>query len=143
MARLGTSSSGGVVSIQGTDGSPITTTGGAINVAVSAPNLVQYSETDNIAIGSSSDVLSYTVPPGNSLSLGRVMVSATSVSSFQCMIDGSAVGVVRLGYAGTYNETFIFDGYALAAGTTLLIRATNFSQNDLATFNVTMIGSLT
>lgn len=146
MGRLTSSSSGGNVSIVGGGNQATVNADGSLDVHVvggtNSANLSAYAESDNIAIGASVDVLTYTVPMGQTLKLNRINLSSDNISSFLITVDGITNGVIRLSYGTSYNASFNYEGLELAAGTVLVVNATNFSPNDLATFNVTMIGSL-
>lgn len=147
MGRVTSSSTGGNVNIQDTLGNPLSSTSGSLNVNVTgtapggAPILV-YGEVDSIVIGASSTVLTYTVPAGKTLTLGKISVSSSSVSTFELDINGTTSGLIRIAYGANYNQVFDYTGYSVPTGTIILIKGTNFSQNDLATFNTTLIGSL-
>lgn len=145
MARLGTSASGGIVSIQDTQGAPLTSVGGALNVNVvgsSAATIAQYAAIDSVPIGQTSDILSYVVPVDKILYLSHINMSSTSVCALEIYINGALNGVVRMSYASSYTNTFTYNGFPVPAGVEVLIKGTNFSRDDLATFNVTMIGDL-
>lgn len=152
MGRVTSSSSSGTVSIQGTDGGPITATDGAVNVNVvsTAPSLPTetlsiYAEVDGVALGASSIVLSYTVPVDMNLYLNKVLVSSDSIAQFDLEFDGVTNARKRISYTG-FNETFDYSlngeigGYKVVSGTVITIVGTNQSPNGPASFNVTLQG---
>lgn len=147
MARIASSSSGGNVNIQDSAGNALTSTSGSLNVnitgdAVTSTPVLVYAEVDSVAMGASSNIISYTVPAGKTFTFSTVNVSSTSICSFEVDINSVAIGVMRISYGANYNDVFDYTGYSVPTGTVILIQGTNFSQNDLATFNVTLIGSL-
>ncbi len=147
MGRVTSSSSGGNVNIQDTYGNPLTSTGGSLNVNItgdsaSSTAILHYAEVDSVAMGGTSTILTYTVPAGKTLTFNKINVSSTSICSFELDINGSTSQILRVGFGGPYNEVFDLTGYSVPTGTVVLIKGTNFSQNDLATFDATLIGSL-
>lgn len=151
MARIGTSSTGGNVNIQDTNGNPIDAAGGAINVNVvsTTPSFPQqtlstFSELNGVAIGSTVTVLSYTVPAGLTLFLNKVLVSSNTISQLDLEFNSVTNARKRLSYT-LFNETFDYSlngnigGYQLASGTIVTVVATNLG-NAPADFNATLQG---
>lgn len=145
MSRISTSSSGGNVNIQGTDGSPITTTGGALDVNVvssaSSTAMCLYNETTGVAMGASTSILTYTVPSGKTLSLNRLLMSSDSISTIEVDINGVANAKARICYTN-YNITLDYNDLLLSAGTVITLMATNNSLQGAASFNATLQGAL-
>jgi hypothetical protein len=122
---------------------------GSINVnvinSITGTAVSQYFEVDGVALGGSVTVFTYTVPLGMTLYLDRIDFSSDSVSEFDFSIGGSLNKKRRLTWTH-FNDTFEYtlggSGYPIATGTVLLLTATNFSVNNLATFNATLQGTL-
>jgi hypothetical protein len=146
MARISTSSTGGNVNIQDTDGNPIYSSNGALDVNVVSTGaggsaISAYNEITNVAMGSSATVLTYTVPTGKTLSISRVLMSSDSIGIIEVDIAGSANAKGRFSYTA-YNIDFEYDGYQIASGTVITVVATNSSLQGVASFNATLQGTL-
>lgn len=154
MARINSSSSTGTVSIQDTAGNPLTSGDGALNVNVvsTTPSFPQqtlsfFSEVIAVATGASSTVLTYTVPPGLSLYLNKIIFSGNSISSFDLEFDSTVNARKRLTYT-VFNDTFDYSlngnigGFKLISGTVITLIATNISTSSAADFNATLQGVL-
>lgn len=141
MARISRSSSGGSVNIQDSDGNPITSTGGAldVNVETGGTPLTSYNEVTGVAMGASAAVLTYTVLPGQTLSISRVLISSDSISTIELQIDSVTQAKARLCYTN-YNLTLDYPD-SLAAGTVITVTATNNSNQGTASFNATLLGT--
>lgn len=145
MGRVTSSSSGGNVRIADSDGNPLTSTGGALDVNVTSTagiTLLEYAQVDSVALGASADILTYTVPIGKTLILNNIMTSSDCIGNIELVIDGVIKGLQRLGYAGSYNAQFELSSFEVAAGLIVLIRGTNMSLNSLATYDATLNGTL-
>lgn len=146
MARLGQSSSGGLVSIQDTNGNPLTSTGGALNVNVSssAPGtgINVYNEVTGVPINVSAIVLSYTVPVGNTLNLSQIEFSSDSICTAFVTID-SVVNDKKRVYYSVFNLSFDYYNIYISSGSVVTIQATNNTQMGSASFNATLKGILT
>lgn len=146
MARISTSSSGGNVNIQDTNGNEITSSSGALNVNVvsqgaAGTGISLYNEITGIAIGASSVILTYTVPPGQQFSLDQVLVSSDSLSTIEIEIDGSTNTKGRISYM-EYNLSFDYKTLEIASGIVINLIATNNSLQGVASFNATLQGVL-
>lgn len=146
MARISTSSSGGVVSIQDTNGSPITATGGSINVNVTGSDAIGadisvYNEVTSVPMGSSVTVLTYTVPVGQTLSLSEVSCSSDSIGTIELGFDAITNAKSRFSYL-MYNVDFSYGKHISAAGTVITVVATNNSLQGVASFNATLKGTV-
>jgi hypothetical protein len=146
MARISTSSTGGNVNIQDTNGNPITASNGALNVNVvsegsSGSEISVYNEVTGIAIGSNATVLTYTVPTGNTLALTRVFMSGDCIGTLELNFNGTANAKGRLCYT-QYDLTFNYNSYSLSSGTVVTLVATNNSVESVASFNATLQGVL-
>lgn len=152
MARIGRSSSGGNVNIQDTNGLPLTSSGGGldVNVISSTPSFPQetlsnYSEVSDVAAGATITVLTYTVPSGLTLYLNKILVSCDQISQIDLEFDGSTNARKRLSYT-LFNETFDYSlngnigGYKLISGTIVTVIGTNLNGSDTANFNATLQG---
>jgi len=148
MSRISTSSTGGNVNIQDTNGNPLNSTSGALDVNIvssvsSGTTLSQYNEVTNVAIGSSTTVLTYTVPAASTLNLTRIDFSSDSVALVEVEFN-SAINAKRRIYYTDFNTRFEYNntqgGYQLAAGTVVTVVATNNSLNSVASFNATLQG---
>lgn len=145
MARISTSSSGGNVNIQDTNGNPITSTGGSLNVNVTSSEssgtaVVTYNEITGLAINSSSTVLTYTVPPGNTLSLNRIDCSCDSIGIFIVTMNSTTTDKKRIYYTD-FNLSFEYNIY-ITEGTVITVSATNTSLTGTGSFNATLKGTL-
>lgn len=146
MARISTSSSGGNVNIQDTNGNAINSSGGAldVNIVSSGPSgtaISVYNEVTSIAMNATSNVLTYTVGIGQTLTLSRVSASSDSISTIEVDFDSIANAKSRLGYAN-YNTIFEYGNLLLFAGTIITVIATNNSTQGVASFNATLQGTL-
>lgn len=146
MARIGTSSNGGNVNIQDSSGNPLNSTMGALNVNVvssgsSGTSINLYNEVTGVAMNASSSVLTYTVPPTNTLTLNRVQVSSDSISTVEIDLDSSPSAKGRICYTN-YNLNFGYDNLSLPAGTIITVTAVNNSLQGSASFNATLQGVL-
>lgn len=152
MARIGRSSSGGNVNIQDTNGLPLTSSEGGldVNVISSTPSFPQetlstYSEVDSVAAGSSITILSYTVPIGQTLYLNKILVSSDQIAQMDLEFNSVINARKRLSYT-LFNETFDYSlngnigGYQLIAGTIITVIGTNLSTTGPANFNATLQG---
>jgi hypothetical protein len=146
MARISTSSTGGNVNIQDTNGNPITATDGSLNVNVtgtgtSGTPISSYNEITSVAINATVTVLTYTVPSNQSLTLARVLISSDSISTIQLEIDGITNAKARFSYT-LYNIDLAYGSYVLPSGTVITVVATNNSPQGTASFNATLQGAL-
>jgi len=146
MARISSSSSTGILSIQDSNGNPITASGGSLNVNITGSAstgtfISEYNEVTAVAIAASANVLTYTVPPGQTLALSRVLVSSDSVATVQITFDSAINAKERLTFT-SFNTTFTYDAYPLAAGTVITLTAINNSAQGPASFNATLQGVL-
>lgn len=146
MARISTSSSGGVVSIQDTNGNPITSSSGAINVnvintGVAGVSISLYNEVSSIAMGASSNILTYTVPINQIFTLKRINISSDSISTIELDLNGTTNSKGRITYT-QFNLSMIYDSYQVISGTVITLIATNNSLQGVASFNATLQGVL-
>lgn len=154
MSRITSSSTTGTVSIQDTNGNPLTSGDGALNVNVvsTTPSFPQetlstYSEVDSVAMGASVTILTYTVPVGLTLYLNKVLVSSSGIATMDLEFDATINARKRISYT-SFNETFDYSlngnigGFKLVSGTVLVVIGTNLSQTGPADFNATLQGVL-
>lgn len=150
MSRISRSSSGGSVNIQDTNGSPITSTSGSLNVNVVGGTTAvyttynQYGEQDNIAQNAEQTILTYTTPTTGIFYLTKILYSSDSISQIEVQLNGTTLSIDRLGY-GTYNGDFdysfsIVPGINVPSSTTITVLGTNTSPNGPSTINATLIG---
>ena len=134
-----------LTNIQDTNGNPINSTGGALDVTIvsTTGNPVNaYNEVTSVAMSSTVTVLTYTVPAGNRLNLSSVLVSSDSVSTIVLNINSAVAGKARLTY-GNFNTVFNYaNGTQLVAGSTVTVTATNNSAQGAASFNAQLQGAL-
>lgn len=90
--------------------------------------IVSYNEMLVIAPNTSSTIESYTVPPGQTANLQRVMASGTNIARFDILVNSSIVATKRTYFGGALNVSFEFTGFSgggvpLAAGDIVSIKA--------------------
>lgn len=145
MSRVTSSSSTGTVSIQDTNGNPITSTDGALNVTVSGSVGVSYTliptynEITNVASGIESTIVTYTVPLTNSFFLTKILTSGTDVAEFRLYLNSTIIDKRYTSFT-EYNTKFEFDvasqatGLKLNAGDVLVVTAIQ-NRADTCNFN--------
>jgi hypothetical protein len=134
MARIGTSSTGGNVNIQDTNGNPLNSVNGALNVNIEGVNPNQnsvliYNAESAVAVGVTTTVATYTAPASPKVAcLLLVSVGGTNVA--QWTITNSSSGIYDQNYtsAAQLNEVFTFEtgssivpGQIIGAGNTITV----------------------
>jgi len=134
MARIGTSSTGGNVNIQDTNGNPLNSVNGALNVNIEGVNPNQnsvliYNAESAVAVGVTTTVATYTAPASPTVAcLLLVSVGGTNVA--QWTITNSSSGIYDQNYtsAAQLNEVFTFEtgssivpGQIIGAGNTITV----------------------
>lgn len=148
MARIGRSSSGGNVNIQDTNGNPITSSSGSLNVNIGSGVIYttysQYGEQDNVAQNASEIIITYTTPSTGIFYLTKILYSSDGIGQIEVQLNSATLSIQRLSY-GTYNGDFDYSfspvpGINIPASTIITILGTNTSPNGPSTFNATLIG---
>ena len=147
MSRIFSSSSGtGQTNIYDSSGNPLSSTAGSLNVnvtgtAAAGTQVSVYNEVLAVAMAASANVLTYTVPVGQTLKLSRILVSSDSVSTIELTFDAVVNAKERLTFT-SFNTQIQYDGFELPAGTVIILSATNNSLQGPASFNSTLQGVL-
>lgn len=147
MSRIFSSSSGSTeTNIRDSVGNPITTTAGSLNVNITGETaggtaISEYNEVTAVAMAATMTVLTYTVPPGQTLYLDRVLLSSDSVSTFTLNFDSVPNAKARISYTD-FNKSLEYNAFELPAGTVVTLIATNNSSLGPASFNGTLQGVL-
>lgn len=102
--------------------------------------LVEYADISSLASGTLTTILSYTVPVGKTLAMGKVEVSGCNVADYIVEIDGSTKGKRRT-YFGNFNADFEYKGLEIATGLVVRVRVIH-SRPSAGDFDATLIGSL-
>lgn len=134
------------VNIHDSAGNNLTSTSGSLNVNITGSGaagttISLYNEVTAVAMGSSTNILTYTVPAGLSLTLSRVLVSSDSIGTVEIDLNGTANSKIRLTYT-QYNGSLEYSNYLLATGTVIRVVGTNNSSQGVASFNTTLQGTL-
>lgn len=140
MSRVTSSSSSSKVTILDGNGNAIIS-GNPLSVAVEAAGTIitMYQSSTGVAMGSSSTILSYTVPIDTTLALNNIMISSDSISVLDIQINNVVNNRKRLTYT-QFNQQFDYAGFQLNAGDNIKVVGTNNSNQGVAEFNVTLIG---
>jgi len=150
MSRISTSSSGGSVNIQDSNGNALNSTNGALDVNVvssgaGGTTISLYNEITNVAMAASATILTYTVPNGSTLNLTRILSSSDSIGTIEVDLNGVANAKGRLTYT-YFNTEFNYlngqNGFSVPAGTVISVTGTNSSLQGVASFNATLQGVL-
>lgn len=108
---------------------------------VSAPGtlVLQYNEVLSVPSGSTTQIISYTVPAGHSASLLQVITSGENIAQYLITINGVILVTKRTYFGGSLNTEFILEnlGYALITGDTVVVSVIN-SRPSTANFESTM-----
>lgn len=99
-----------------------------------------YSEANAVSASSEADILTYTVPVGQALYLGRVEVGGDNYARYSVLVDNSPIDKIRTWW-GNFDGKSDFDGLKLLAGTEIKIKVDNF-RNSSADFNARILGVL-
>lgn len=117
-----------------------------INVSPTAPVgaslQLLYDEITNLASGTTSNIISYTVPSGTAALLQKVYISGGNIAKYQLKINGTVVATARTYFGGELNTDFDFLGQALSgqvllAGNTVEVTVNNFRPTS-ADFETTL-----
>lgn len=146
MARISTSSSGGNVNIQDTNGDALTSVGGSLNVNVTNGGFtvqdlkVQYNQVAAVAVGVETVINNYTAPIGKVAYLINILSSGENRGQFNVYNNGVPFDTQ---YTNVTMLTVTFDyktgsssvpGFVIPAGTTIVVTATN-AGNSSAMYN--------
>lgn len=130
------------VNIHDSNGNPINSTSGSLDVTIVNPgsSISFYNEITAVAMASTATILTYTVPAGLTLDLTRVLVSSDSVSVVEIEFNGIANSKQRLTFTD-FNTDFNY-AYKLTSGTVITVIGNNQSAQGVASFNATLQGIL-
>lgn len=83
--------------------------------------LNQYGEANAVASGATTQIMSYTVPPGKVSLVQKIECSGENIAKFQLLVNGTVIGTLRTYFGGELNCTFDFitgqdNGYVVNAG---------------------------
>lgn len=145
MSRISTSSSGGNVNIQDTNGNPLNSTGGSLDVNITSGFAVQdvivsYNEVSAIAIGVETTINSYTAPFGKVSYLLSILGSGENRGQFNIynngiLLDKQYTNVTQLTAPFDYKTgASIVPGMVIAVGNTIAVKAIN-AGNSTVMFN--------
>jgi hypothetical protein len=124
----------GEIIVKGTNGNTIEPNpDGSINVIVEpipAPNtqvVSVYNEIVAVPAGTTIQIVSYTVPPGDTAVFQRAAVSGENIARYDLYINGVIQDTVRTMFGGDLTQVFDFtsgndSGYPLAANETISIK---------------------
>lgn len=112
---------------------PVTITGAGV-----ATN--NYSEVTSVASGATVDVLTYTVPVGNTFSLSKASASGDNYAEFTIEIDNNTQDKKRT-YWCDFNAIFDVGGLVVAAGSIIKVTVNNFRPTT-SDFNARIFGNL-
>ncbi len=130
MSRISTSSSGGNVNIQDTNGNPLTSTGGALDVNItsggSTSSTLIFNEVLSVVPGLETTIISYTVP-GPSTSILGISVSAQNIGEIRIYKNAQIIDKQYLYYTG-FNLEFNFFGYKLLTNDVLSVKVVNAGE---------------
>lgn len=133
MSKVQSSSSASSVSIKDTAGNSLTSTAGALDVNIASSGttgtqLSLYDEISGIPSGVTSDVISYTVPIGQTFYLARVEVSGDNVATYTILINNIVNGTQRTYFGASLNTVFDYSdaspqgGFPISGGINLKIQ---------------------
>lgn len=106
---------------------------GSINVNIVAStstgdNLVlsRYAEANQVVSGSTTQINTYTVPPGKVSLIQKIEISGENIAKFQVLINGVVQGTRRTYFGSALNTTFDFttgqdNGFVINAGDVLSV----------------------
>ena len=122
MSRVTSSSSSSKVTILDGNGNAITSSN-PLNVSVGAAGTVVtiYQSSTGVAMGSTTTVLSYTIPSATTLALDNVMISSDSISTWDVQINNVLNSRKRLSYL-EFNQQFNYGGFQLNAGDNIKVK---------------------
>lgn len=146
MSRISTSSAGGNVNIQDTNGNPITATAGSLNVnvvdtAFGTQNVrVLYNETAAVAVGIETTINTYTAPSGVTSYLLSILSSGENRGTFNVynnasLLDRQYTNVTQLTSNFDYQTgSSTVPGLIIAVGNVLTVTTVN-AGTDTALYN--------
>ena len=130
MSRVTSSSSGGNVNIQDTNGNPITATNGAINVNVtsgtSGNKVLVYNELTLVPIGIETTIATYIVA-AETATFTSATLSSENIGIATVYINSQPVDKQYITYTA-YNLQFSFKDIVISSGDILEVKATNMGQ---------------
>lgn len=100
----------------------------------------QKNEINALAKNASADIITYTVPMGNTYRLTSAAISGDSIAVFKVFFDNVREETKRL-LVTKLNEKFDLRGYTIEGGSTIRIEVFNAS-NQPATYETTLRGYL-
>ncbi len=99
-----------------------------------------FDEQNSVAIGSTIDIVTYTVPTGKILALQHVEASGCSISEYSVLVDTAIIGKRRTAH-GAYDFVSPFGGIEYSAGSIIKVKANNTS-GKVNNYAAKIIGSL-
>jgi hypothetical protein len=99
-----------------------------------------FNETAAVASGSTSTVVSYTVPVGEVFTIAEIEFSGCSIGKWTLTIDGSIQSIKRTHYT-KYDDEFSLKDYVVTEGQTILVEVEN-SSKGAGIFNGNILGRI-
>lgn len=105
-----------------------------------------FNSVSSVVSGITTNLISYTVPSGNSFKLCNIEVGGSNIAQYDVFINGLLSARKRTWFSGPFTENFLFEtnlagGVVVATGQVILVQVTH-NRPDVGDFEGRILGEL-